>query len=81
MRRKKHSTYPCLTLPKFIKQCVGQNRDMAQNAPPPPPIQISNFYVIDLPGDLIYTENYRATLGHKMNHSFEPNCTEWYVVQ
>jgi len=34
---------------------------------------------IDLPGDLIYTENYRATLGHKMNHSFEPNCTEWFV--
>lgn len=34
---------------------------------------------IDLPGDLIYTNNYCATLGHKMNHSFQPNCTEWFV--
>merc|ERR1712080_157020 len=34
---------------------------------------------IDLPGDLIHTANYRATLGHKMNHSFVPNCTEWFV--
>ncbi len=31
----------------------------------------------DLPGDLIYTSNYSATLGHKMNHSFYPNATEW----
>ena len=33
---------------------------------------------IDLPGDLIETTNYCATLGHKMNHSFDYNCTEWF---
>jgi len=33
---------------------------------------------IDLPGDLIYLENYCATLGHKVNHSFVYNCTEWF---
>ena len=33
---------------------------------------------MDLPGDLINTENYRATLGHKINHNFEYNCTEWF---
>jgi len=35
---------------------------------------------IDLPGDLIYLENYRATLGHKMNHCFDYNCTEWFFA-
>ena len=33
---------------------------------------------MDLPGDLVDTENYRATLGHKINHNFEYNCTEWF---
>ena len=33
---------------------------------------------IDIPGDLIYLENYCATLGHKINHNFEYNCTEWF---
>lgn len=33
---------------------------------------------IDLPGNLIETSNYCATLGHKMNHSFDYNCTEWF---
>ena len=33
---------------------------------------------IDLPGDLIHTTNYCATLGHKMNHNFEYNCSEWF---
>jgi hypothetical protein len=33
---------------------------------------------IDLPGDLIYLDNYCATLGHKVNHSFVYNCTEWF---
>jgi len=31
-----------------------------------------------LPGDLIYLDNYCATLGHKINHSFVYNCTEWF---
>ena len=34
---------------------------------------------IDLPGDLIYMENYCATVGHKMNHNFSYNCKEWWV--
>ena len=29
-------------------------------------------------GDLIYLENYRATLAHKINHNFHYNCTEWF---
>ena len=33
---------------------------------------------VDLPGELIHLDNYCATLGHKMNHSFDHNCTEWF---
>ena len=33
---------------------------------------------IDLPGDLIHLHNYSATLGHKMNHNFDYNCSEWF---
>ena len=33
---------------------------------------------IDLPGPLVDTDNYCATLGHKMNHSFDYNCVEWF---
>ena len=33
---------------------------------------------MDLPGDLVDTQNYRATLGHKINHNFDYNCTEWF---
>ena len=33
---------------------------------------------IDLPGELAETGYYCATLGHKMNHSFEYNCAEWF---
>ena len=33
---------------------------------------------MDLPGDLVDTENYRATLGHKINHNLDYNCTEWF---
>jgi len=34
---------------------------------------------IDLPGDLIHLTHYCATLGHKMNHSFDYNCEEWFA--
>ena len=27
---------------------------------------------------MCYLENYAATVGHKMNHCFIPNCTEWF---
>ena len=30
------------------------------------------------PGDLVNLENYCATLGHKINHNFVYNCTEWF---
>lgn len=35
---------------------------------------------MDLPQEFISTENYRASLGHKINHSFAPNCA-WDVVE
>ena len=33
---------------------------------------------MDLPGELVSTDNYCATLGHKINHNFNYNCTEWF---
>ena len=27
----------------------------------------------------IHVRSYTATLGHKMNHSFVPNCSEWFL--
>ena len=33
---------------------------------------------MDLPGDLVNTDQYCATLGHKINHHFTYNCTEWF---
>ena len=33
---------------------------------------------LDLPGELVQLEHYCATLGHKINHSFHYNCTEWF---
>ncbi|TRY75439.1 hypothetical protein TCAL_09504 [Tigriopus californicus] len=35
---------------------------------------------MDLPPEFISIENYRASLGHKINHSFAPNCA-WDVVE
>ena len=35
---------------------------------------------VDLPGELVNLDNYSATLGHKMNHSFDYNCTEWFFA-
>ena len=35
---------------------------------------------MDIPLLYTSTENYRASLGHKINHSFAPNC-RWDVVQ
>ena len=33
---------------------------------------------MDIPEEWRGTERYRATLCHKMNHSFEYNCAEWF---
>lgn len=29
---------------------------------------------LDIPEEVISLNNYRASLGHKINHSFQPNC-------
>ena len=29
---------------------------------------------LDIPPECVPLENYRASLGHKINHSFQPNC-------
>ena len=29
---------------------------------------------LDIPPECVSLENYRASLGHKINHSFQPNC-------
>ncbi|TRY63804.1 hypothetical protein TCAL_15195 [Tigriopus californicus] len=34
---------------------------------------------MNIPLEYVSLENYCATLGHKVNHSFEPNCTEWFI--
>lgn len=33
---------------------------------------------MDIPEDCVSLSSYRATLGHKVNHSFVPNCSEWF---
>ncbi len=33
---------------------------------------------MDIPNNLTDTGRYRATLGHKVNHSFVPNCDQWF---
>ena len=35
---------------------------------------------MDLPAECIPFSNYRATRGHKINHSFAPNC-KWDTVR
>ena len=34
---------------------------------------------MDIPKDFISLSNYHASLGHKINHSFKPNC-KWDVI-
>ena len=33
---------------------------------------------MDIPPEYVSLDNYCATLGHKINHSFRPNCEEWF---
>ena len=35
---------------------------------------------MDIPPHYVNVENYRATLAHKINHSFNPNCG-WDTIQ
>ena len=34
---------------------------------------------MDIPADFVHLNRYKATMGHKMNHSFAPNCVEWFA--
>ena len=34
---------------------------------------------MDIPPEYISLEKYRATLGHKLNHSFAPNVNGWFM--
>ena len=34
---------------------------------------------MDIPAEYISVAKYRATLGHKLNHSFRANCEEWFL--
>ena len=34
---------------------------------------------MDIPPDFVSLNRYRATLAHKINHSFDPNC-RWGVI-
>ena len=33
---------------------------------------------MDIPAEYTSVDKYRATLGHKLNHSFRANCEEWF---
>ena len=35
---------------------------------------------MDIPEDMRLTSQYRASLGHKVQHSFQPNCEFWEVT-
>ena len=35
---------------------------------------------MDIPPEYISIKNYKATLGHKINHSFDPNC-RWDIIE
>ena len=35
---------------------------------------------MDIPPHYVNVENYRATLAHKINHSFTPNCG-WDTIE
>lgn len=43
------------------------------------PVSNDSDYM-DIPPHYVSVENYRATLGHKINHSFTPNCG-WETIQ
>ena len=34
---------------------------------------------MDIPPECVSLNNYRASLGHKLNHSFQPNC-KWDTI-
>ena len=34
---------------------------------------------MDIPEECQSLDHYCATLGHKLNHSFRPNCEEWFI--
>lgn len=42
------------------------------------PSEVTSDYM-DIPPDYVSITRYRATLGHKINHSFDPNC-RWGII-
>ena len=43
-------------------------------------IMLGDNMRMDIPLDMRSTTQYRATLAHKVQHSFNPNCEFWEVV-
>nr|Q7Z0G7.1 RecName: Full=Histone-lysine N-methyltransferase SETD7; AltName: Full=SET domain-containing protein 7 [Halocynthia roretzi]AAM96825.1 lysine methyltransferase [Halocynthia roretzi] len=54
-----------------LKQDEVENRDWSQNSNT---ISLTDDIAIDVPEEYVSTDNYCASLGHKVNHSFDPNC-------
>ena len=43
-------------------------------------IMVGDSTRMDIPEDMRDLTNYRATMAHKINHSFDPNCEFWEVT-
>ena len=43
-------------------------------------IMVGDNCRMDIPVDMRNLTSYRATLAHKINHSFDPNCEFWEVT-
>lgn len=57
--------------PSYGLGCQVDARDWSLNGNT---ISLDEDTVIDVPEPFNRTENYCASLGHKANHSFTPNC-------
>lgn len=67
-------SFPCsvdFSLNLFSTNPQVDNRDWALNGNT---ISLDEDTVIDVPQPFDQTERYCASLGHKANHSFTPNC-------
>ena len=42
-------------------------------------ISLSDETRMDIPETMRQTHQYRASLGHKIQHSFDPNCEFWEI--
>ena len=53
---------------------------MSEASETKPIFQVVRSDYMDIPEEYICLNNYRASLGHKINHSFKPNC-KWEVIE